>query len=97
MTLNQKCAVLVTLESRMENIKRQLERETDDYTRECLVETLGELIGGYMCIELIQPTDLYDETDPCRDSDYSDRDDPCKSSDYGESLEYEDHEVNGEG
>lgn len=63
MTINQKAAVLATLEGRMENICRQLERETDSYTRECLIESLGELIGGYMHICTIKPSDWDADTD----------------------------------
>ena len=46
MTVNQKAAALATLEIRLDNIRRLLERETDPEWRADLIESLGELAGG---------------------------------------------------
>lgn len=45
MTVNQKAAVLATLEIRLDNLRCLLERETDPEWRVDLIESLGELAG----------------------------------------------------
>lgn len=57
MTINQKAAVLATLELRISNIRSQLERETDPEWRADLIESLGELAGAYAAISAIAATD----------------------------------------
>lgn len=60
-TLNQKAAVMATIELRLENLRKLLETETDPYTRQCFVESLGELSGAYMFLHSIKPIDLKDD------------------------------------
>ena len=57
MTVNQKVAVLATIELRLDNIRNQLERETDPEWRAALIESLRELAGGYAAISAITATD----------------------------------------
>lgn len=57
MTVNQKAAVLATLEIRLDNLRYLLERETDPEWRADLIESLGELAGGYAAISAIAATD----------------------------------------
>ena len=57
MTINQKAAALATLELRLDNIRRLLERETDPGWRADLIESLGELAGAYAAISAITATD----------------------------------------
>ena len=57
MTVNQKAAVLATIELRLDNICNQLERETDPEWRADLIESLGELAGGYAAISAIEWSD----------------------------------------
>ena len=45
MPVNQKVAVLATIELRLDNIRSLLERETDSEWRADLIESLGELAG----------------------------------------------------
>ena len=54
MTVNQKAAALATLEARMDNIRRLLERETDPEWRVDLNESLEELAGAYAAINAIE-------------------------------------------
>ena len=54
MTVNQKAAVLATLEIRLDNIRGLLERETDPEWRVDLIESLGELAGAYAAISAIE-------------------------------------------
>ena len=53
MTVNQKAAVLATLEIRLNNIRRLLEQETDTEWRADLIESLGELAGAYAAISTL--------------------------------------------
>ena len=57
MTISQKAAVLATLELRLDNLRRLLERETDPEWRVDLIESLGELAGAYAAISAIAATD----------------------------------------
>lgn len=57
MTINQKSAVLATLELRLDNIRHLLERETDPEWRADLIESLGELAGAYAAISAIAAMD----------------------------------------
>ena len=57
MTVNQKAAVLATLELRLDNLRGLLERETDSEWRADLIESLGELAGAYAAISAIAATD----------------------------------------
>ena len=57
MTVNQKAAVLATLEIRLDNLRRLLERETDPEWRVDLIESLGELAGAYAAISALEPVD----------------------------------------
>lgn len=57
MTVNQKAAVLATIELRLANIRGLLEQETDPEWRADLIESLGELAGGYAAISAIAATD----------------------------------------
>ena len=57
MTINQKAAALATLEIRLDNLRSLLERETDPEWRAVLIESLGELAGGYAAICAIEATD----------------------------------------
>ena len=54
MTVNQKAAALATLEIRLDNIRRLLERETDPEWRVDLIESLGELAGAYAAISALK-------------------------------------------
>lgn len=60
-TLNQKAAVMATLELRLENLRKLLETEKDPYTRKCFLESLGELSGAYMFLHSLKPIDLKDD------------------------------------
>lgn len=60
-TLNQKAAVMATLELRLENLRKLLETEKDPYTRQCFLESLGELTGAYMFLHQLKPIDLKDD------------------------------------
>ena len=57
MTINQKAAVLATIELRLDNIRNQLERQTDPEWRADLIESLGELAGGYAAIIALETID----------------------------------------
>lgn len=57
MTVNQKAAVLATIEIRLDNLRRLLERETDPEWRADLIESLGELAGAYAAISAIAAVD----------------------------------------
>ena len=57
MTVNQKAAALATIELRLDNIRRLLERETDPEWRADLIESLGELAGAYAAIGAIKTVD----------------------------------------
>lgn len=57
MTVNQKAAVLATLELRLDNIRKLLERETDPEWRVDLIESLGELMEAYAAISALAATD----------------------------------------
>ena len=57
MTVNQKAAVLATLELRLDNLRGLLERGTDPEWRADLIESLGELAGAYAAISAIAATD----------------------------------------
>lgn len=61
-TLNQKAAVMATLELRLENLRKLLETETDPYTRQCFIESLGELSGAYMFLHQLKPIDLQSDS-----------------------------------
>lgn len=54
MTVNQKAAALATLEIRLDNLRCLLERETDPEWRADLIESLGELAGGYAAINALK-------------------------------------------
>ena len=54
MTVNQKDAALATLEIRLDNLRRLLERETDPEWRVDLIKSLGELAGAYAAISSIE-------------------------------------------
>lgn len=57
MTINQKAAALATLEARMDNIRRLLERETDPEWRMDLNESMEDLEGAYAAIDAIESAD----------------------------------------
>lgn len=54
MTVNQKAAALATIENRLDNIRRLLEKETDPEWRVDLIESLGELAGAYAAISALK-------------------------------------------
>lgn len=57
MTINQKCVALATLEIRIDNIRRLLERESDPEWRIGLNESLEDLEGAYAAINAIETED----------------------------------------
>ena len=57
MTVNQKAAVLATLELRLDNLHCLLERKTDPEWRVDLIESLGELAGAYAAISVLETVD----------------------------------------